>query len=57
MLFYEVNANTLYSIAHDESMGVDERKKLMAQVLKMMAAGTPVTSDEAAQAAREIPKN
>jgi hypothetical protein len=47
MHFYEVNANTIYSVAHDATMSVDERKQLIARLLEMMACDTPVSVDEA----------
>lgn len=41
MTIYELNAATIYSVAHDASMTEDERRRLIAQLLKLMACDTP----------------
>jgi hypothetical protein len=47
MPFYRVNAATIYSVAHDTSITADERKGLIAQLLRLMTCDTPVSVDAA----------
>jgi hypothetical protein len=35
--FYRVNAETIFRVAHDQSMTEDARKDLIARLLEMMA--------------------
>lgn len=39
MLFYEVNAQTIYNIAHDATKTKEERVLLIANMLKLMDCG------------------
>jgi len=36
-LCHQLNANTLYGIAHDKRMSVDDRKRLIAQLLSTLS--------------------
>jgi hypothetical protein len=35
--FYRLNAETIFRVAHDQSMSEDARKELIARLLEMMA--------------------
>lgn len=46
-LFYQVNAATIYNIAHDANLSEPERKDLIGRMLVMMACSTVVERDAA----------
>ena len=47
MTIYEINAATIYRVAHDAKMDEQSRLRLIAQLLRAMCADQPVTTEAA----------
>jgi hypothetical protein len=55
MLFYELNAATIFNVAHDQQMTPSDRRALIAQLLRLMACDTPIGTADAVAAGLTMP--